>query len=122
MPLSQSLVAVTVVETAAFLQSADAVLDDLERELLVDYLAYNPTAGDLISGGGGLRKLRWRMEGRGKRGGARVIYYFHDLTIPLFALAAYAKNQKSDLGPVERNDLKRFIAKMISDYQQRKKP
>lgn len=122
MAIAQPFSPITVVETAAFLRSAGAVLDDVERELLVHYLAYNPTAGDLVPGAGGLRKLRWRMEGRGKRGGARVIYYFHDLTIPLFALAAYAKNEKSDLGPAERNDLKRFIAKMISDYQQRKKP
>lgn len=43
---------------------------------LVDYLAYNPTAGDLIQGTGGVRKLRWALQNRGKRGGARVLYYF----------------------------------------------
>jgi hypothetical protein len=50
-----------------------------QRALLVDYLAYNPAAGDLIQGTGGVRKLRWALEVRGKRGGARVIYFF---TIP----------------------------------------
>ena len=49
-----------------------------------------------------------------------MIYYFHDLTIPLFAIAAYAKNQKSDLSQAERNEFKRFIGSMISDYKRRK--
>ena len=48
-------------------------MSDEEQALLVEYLAYNPTAGDLISGTGGVRKLRWGLEGRGKRGGARVV-------------------------------------------------
>ena len=94
MSFSQAAAPITVVETSAFLRSADLVMDDLEREALVDYLAHNPTAGDLFPGAGGLRKLRWGIEGRGKRGGARVVYYFHDLTIPLFAIAAYAKIRK----------------------------
>lgn len=47
-----------------------------ERALLVDFLAYNPRSGDLMQGTGGLRKVRWRLEGRGKRGGARVIYFY----------------------------------------------
>ena len=111
---------ITVVETSVFLRSALTVMDDLERQELVDFLAYNPDAGDLVPGTGGLRKLRWGIEGRGKRGGARVIYYFHDLTIPLFAIAAYAKNQKSDLSQAERNEFKRFIGSMISDYKRRK--
>ena len=48
-------------------------MTDEERALLVDYLAYNPTSGDLIPGTGGVRKLRWGLPGRGKRGGARVV-------------------------------------------------
>lgn len=62
---------VTVVETPEFLAATDKLMDEAERMLLVDYLARNPTAGDLITGTGGVRKLRWALEGRGKRGGAR---------------------------------------------------
>lgn len=63
-------------------------MTDEERSLLVDYLAYNPAAGDLIPGAGGVRKLRWGLEGRGKRGGARVVYFYHSEAMPLFALTA----------------------------------
>ena len=63
-----------------------------ERALLVGYLAHNPLAGDLIPGTGRLRKRRWALEGRGKRGGARMVYYFHNEAMPIFALTAYAKN------------------------------
>lgn len=65
---------VSVVETPEFLAAAQRIMDDAERSLLVDYVAHNPVAGDLIPGTGGVRKLRWALKGRGKRGGARVVY------------------------------------------------
>jgi hypothetical protein len=67
------------------------------------------TAGDLIQGTGGVRKLRWGLEGRGKRGGARVIYFYYNADLPLFLLAAYAKNVRSDLSAAERKELKQFV-------------
>ena len=60
-------VPVSVVETPEFLSATRKLMSDEERALLVDYLAYNPAAGDLIPGTGGVRKLRWGLEGRGKR-------------------------------------------------------
>jgi hypothetical protein len=71
-------VPISVVETPEFLSTTRKLMSNEERALLVDYLAYNPTAGDLIPGTGGVRKLRRGLEGRGKRGGARVIYFHHD--------------------------------------------
>ena len=65
---------ITVVETPEFLSVMRKLMTEEQRTVLVDYLAYNPTAGDLIQGTGGVRKLRWGLEERGKRGGARVIY------------------------------------------------
>jgi hypothetical protein len=90
-------VPISVVETPEFLSATHKLMSDGERVLLVDYLAYNPTAGDLIPGTGGVRKLRWALEGRGKRGGARVVYFHYDAGMPLFALTAYAKNERADL-------------------------
>jgi len=90
-------VPISVVETPEFLSATRKLMTDEERALLVDYLAYNPTSGDLIAGTGGVRKLRWVLEGRGKRGGARVVYFHHDAGMPLFALTAYAKNERADL-------------------------
>ncbi len=98
-----------VVETPDFVAAARKLMDETERSSLVLYLAYNPEAGDIVPGTGGVRKLRWALEGRGKRGGARVVYYFHSERIPLFALDVYAKNQRTDLTEDEKAKLKRFV-------------
>src|SRR5438132_9783073 len=105
---------ISVVETPEFLSATRKLVTDDERALLVDYLAYNPTSGDLIPGAGGIRKLRWGLEGRGKRGGARVIYFYHSMRLPLFALTAYAKNQRDDLTQDQRDEF-RQLAKTIAD-------
>lgn len=70
--------------------------DDDLRELQ-SFLLVRPDAGDLIRGGAGLRKLRWSASGRGKRGGARVIYYRHVPGERIYLIYAYAKNVKDDL-------------------------
>src|SRR5438045_523500 len=62
---------VTVVETPEFLSAMRKLLTKAERAVLVDYLAHNPAVGELVPGTGGVRKLRWGLEGRGKRGRAR---------------------------------------------------
>ncbi len=72
-------------------------------------MAYNPQAGDVIQGLSGLRKLRWRRSGRGKCGGYRVIYYFHDETLPVWLISAYAKSAQADLNPQERKQLRLWI-------------
>ena len=82
-------VPISVIETPEFLSATRKLMTDDERALPVDYLAYNPASGDLIPGTGGVRKLRWGLAGRGKRGGARVVYFHHDAEMPLFALTAY---------------------------------
>lgn len=63
----------TVVETEPFLKDSDSLLPAASRAELIWFLAMNPDAGDIIPDTGGLRKLRWALPGRGKRGGARVI-------------------------------------------------
>lgn len=110
---------VTVVETPEFLLATRKLMDDEERALLVDYLARNPDEGDLIQGAGGVRKVRWGLEGRGKRGGARVIYFYHSANLPLFALTAYAKNQRDDLTQVQRDGF-RVLAKTIAETYAKK--
>lgn len=104
---------VTVVETPEFLSATRKLMAEEDRAELVDYLAHNPTAGDLIPGTGGVRKLRWGLEGRGKRGGARVIWFYHNPGIPLFALTAYAKNERADLSAADRNDFRRLTKLLV---------
>ncbi len=66
-----------------------------------------------------MRKLRWALEGRGKRGGARVIYYYHSHAMPIFALTAYAKNEQTDIREAERNDCRRLTGLLVETYARR---
>jgi hypothetical protein len=93
---------ITVAETQAFMRAAEKIWDEAELAELVDYLAYNPEAGDVIPGTGGVRKLRWGRAGSGKRGGARVVYFHYRADCPLYLLLAYAKAQATDLTPDEK--------------------
>ena len=62
------------------------------------------------------RKLRWKREGTGKRGGVRVIYYYHDDHIPLFLLTLFSKNEKINLKKSERNELAKFTRQLVQTY------
>ncbi|MBP9727539.1 MAG: type II toxin-antitoxin system RelE/ParE family toxin [Gammaproteobacteria bacterium] len=82
------------------------------------YIATHPTAGDLIVGTGGARKIRWSSsQHEGKRGGARVIYYYYDRSIPVFLFTAYGKNEKANLTQAECSALKVIIKQIVSIYK-----
>jgi hypothetical protein len=115
---SESLV--TIVETPEFIRRIDKLMDDDERAALILYLAGNPMAGDLIPGTGGVRKLRWGLEGRGKRGGARVIHFFHNSQLPLFLLTAFAKNERADLSQADRNSIRTLTKLLVDTYGSRR--
>ena len=114
-------VPVTVVESEEFLAATRKLLREAERERLVDFLARNPEAGDLIGGTGGVRKLRWALEGRGKRGGGRVIYFFHSEKLPLYIFSMYAKNVQSDLSDAAKNGLKLITKSIVESYGKTKR-
>ncbi len=109
----------TVIETPGYLDDIEGVLNEGEAAQLVDYLANNPESGDLIPNTGGVRKLRWGAKGKGKRGGARVIYYYYNDDIPLFTLAAYAKNEKINLSAREKSDLKKLLGSLVDQYRRK---
>jgi hypothetical protein len=107
---------VSVVETNLYLSRAVRLMSEAEREAIIDQLAAVPTSGDLIPGSGGLRKMRIALEGRGKRGGGRVVYWFHSDQMPVVLLFAFAKNEASDLSPDQARVLARAAAGLARDY------
>ena len=111
---------VTVVETPEFIRRIDKLMDDDERAALILYLAENPTAGDLITGTGSVRKLRWGLEGRGKRGGARIIHFFHNSRLPLFLLTAFAKNERTDISGADRKSFRELTKLLVDTYGRRR--
>lgn len=100
----------TVVETPTFVRRAEKLLSAEEHAALIVLLAGQPRLGDEIVGTGGVRKLRFRAKGKGKSGGVRVIYYFHDTEIPVYALLLYGKNERADLTADERKSAAAFAA------------
>ena len=100
---------ITVAETAVFVHQAASVWDDAEREEFVSFIAANPEAGDVIPETGGVRKVRWWRAGMGKRGGVRVIYFYHDANRPLYLLMVYAKARQEDLTPDEKRTVRKLV-------------
>jgi hypothetical protein len=107
----------TVVETIPYLADADRLFGAEEQATIVDTVSADPRCGVIVPGTGGVRKLRVAASGRGKRGGARIIYLFGGDKVPVFLLAAFAKNEKSDLSQAERNNLGRMTAELIRGYR-----
>ena len=88
-------------------------------EEFVDFIARNAETGDLIPGTGGVRKVRWRRQGTGKRGGVRVIYFYHDPQMPLFLLLVYAKAQREDMTPDEKKQVRVLAAALGHAYERK---
>jgi hypothetical protein len=93
---------ITVAETPLFIRQAATIWDEGEREAFIGFIATHPDAGDIIPDTGGVRKVRWARGGSGKRGGARVIYFYHDADRPLYLLMAYAKAQRENMTADEK--------------------
>lgn len=106
----------TVVETREFLRKASPLLSDSARADLVAFIGANPEAGEIMPETGGVRKLRWALSGMGKRGGARVVYYYHNEQLPIFLLSAYAKNRKENLSKGERTAMKKLVPALVAGY------
>ncbi|WP_159005357.1 type II toxin-antitoxin system RelE/ParE family toxin [Bradyrhizobium sp. S69] len=110
----------TVVETPSYLADAERLFSSDERKAIVDRLAADPTCGVVIPGSGGIRKVRFGFGARGKSGGARIIYLFSGLNLPVFILAVFAKNEKANLSAADRNALGKIIVAMVEDYRRQK--
>jgi len=110
---------IAVAETASYLEWARKALSELERSAVVDLLAANPTCGVLLQGTGGVRKVRFARRGAGKSVGARIIYYFHDVGMPVYVLAGFTKNEKASLSAGERTQLRKLVDVLLSERGRR---
>ena len=110
---------VTVMEFPGYRRRADELLTLEEQDAIVDVIAYEPLRGDIIVGTGGLRKIRIGRSGSGKRGGARVIYYFYNANHPVLLLAIYAKNEKADLTARDKTEFTALVKEITTQWQRR---
>lgn len=96
---------VAVVESPLYLARAERLMSEAERGYVIEVIAANPTAGVVIKGMNGVRKMRIPLQGRGKRSGGRVIYWFHSLDYPAVLMLVFAKSEAADLTADERKRL-----------------
>jgi len=85
------------IETRLFSRLVQDYLSDEDYCKLQGELIKNPKAGSVVSGSGGVRKLRWAASGRGKRGGYRVIYYVRRPESVIWMLTIYPKNETDSI-------------------------
>lgn len=111
---------ITVAETSEFAKRARNLLLEEERSELIFFLATSPKTGAVMEGTGGIRKLRWARGGKGKSGGVRIIYFFHNEGMPLYLLTLYGKNEKDDLSGRERKELAKLARILVQTAMKNK--
>ena len=106
----------TLVEIESFVKKADKFLQVDELDNLKQMLANTPEIGAIIPHSGGIRKVRISAQQKGKSGGARVIYYFHNSKMPLFLLDVYVKSEKIDLTKEELTKFRDLTEHLRKNY------
>jgi mRNA-degrading endonuclease RelE of RelBE toxin-antitoxin system len=109
------MISMVILETPIFTKQITKLLSDDSYAQLQELVRINPESGNLIPGSGGLRKIRWKVEGQGKRGGIRVIYYWYVPREQIYMMLAYTKNQQEDLTPRQLKILKQLVQEEFSD-------
>jgi hypothetical protein len=99
---------ITVLQLPKFKAEGTAMIGTAGIEAVVDYLIDHPNAGDVIPGASGARKLRWAAKGKGKRGGARIVYLYVVIAARIYLLRCYTKSVKTDLTANEKKELRRI--------------
>jgi hypothetical protein len=100
------------IETPTFTRMLTALLTDDDYRGLQNELMEDPESGDIIKGGGGIRKLRYAAQGRGKSGGVRVIYYWVKDNHQIYMLVVYPKSKKDNLTDKETAILREFVKEL----------
>ena len=98
-----------IIETTIFTRLIQDMMSDEDYRLLQEALITRPDAGDVIKGSGGLRKVRWKLEGKGKSGGIRVIYYWVTADDQIRMVYAYRKSKQENLTSEQLAALKQIV-------------
>lgn len=112
--MTYSLVMVFI-ETPIFTKRVKELLADAEYRSLQEALLLRPEAGDVIPGDGGLRKIRWRVAGKGKRGGVRVIYYWDTPDDVIYMLTVYKKSAQENLTANQLKVLRQLVEEWLHE-------
>ena len=103
---------IVFVELTPFVAFRNEYWTDEDLRALQNFLLVSPDSGDLIRSGSGLRKIRWSAQGRGKRGGARVIYYWHVPKDRIYLIYGYVKSELEDLTPQQVTKLAELMKEL----------
>jgi mRNA-degrading endonuclease RelE of RelBE toxin-antitoxin system len=110
--LEVKTIPVSVIELPQFARAVAKIWSERELAAFTDFIARHPEAGVIVPGTGGHRKIRWATQGQGKRGGARVVYFFMVHDKPIYLTAIYTKGDKDNISQAERNELRAIAAEM----------
>ena len=106
----------TLVPIGTFEAKARRLLGKSGFNELLELLAQRPKVGRIIQCAGGLRKVRVARSGKGKSGGARVIYYYHNDRKPILLLLIYAKTDQENLTDAQKTHLKKHVDAIIDEF------
>lgn len=104
-----------IIETSVFTRVIKKLMSDDEYKDLQEALVNRPDMGAIIQGTGGLRKVRWKLEGKGKSGGVRAIYYWMTEDEQIYMLYVYPKSEQEDLTPDQKKALKTIIERWSNE-------
>jgi len=107
---------ITVAETATYERAADELFSNDEHDQLREYLAFHPIAGDEILGAGGVRQLVWPFKSKGKDRQAQVIYFFRDLSLPLYMLAVLAEAKIVEFDDSWRGEMAQLAEMLVREH------
>jgi mRNA-degrading endonuclease RelE of RelBE toxin-antitoxin system len=110
-----------VLTTSRYERDARRLLTEAEKTALQEAISENPEAHPVAPGTGGLRKARWGRQGKGKRGGVRLIYYYWTADNEVYLLFLYAKNEHEDMDAAGRHVAIRFVEDLKRDKEKKRR-
>lgn len=117
--MHEHLIPQVIVETTPYIKAVDTIWDRDTQIEFKNFIGLNYMQGDVIPGTGGIRKIRWQSNGHGKRGDARIIYYFYNANQPIYLLFAYPKNTRINLSEHEKKLFSSVVARLKETFRKK---